>query len=95
MSEESRRINVTFPTQLVDELDALVPARKRSEVIAAATAEYVRKLKVVNVLRETAGVWSDEDHPELVTGEDVNRWLEDSRSQWRNAPPEVQETDNA
>lgn len=95
MNEESRRINVTFPVQLVDELDSLVPARKRSEVIAAATAEYVRKLKVVNILHETAGVWSEEDHPELATGEDVNRWLEENRSQWHNVPPEVQETDNA
>lgn len=90
---ESRRINVTLPTQLIDELDALVPARKRSEVIAKATAEYVRKLKVANVVRETAGVWEDEDHPELATLEDVNRWLEDNRAQWRTL--EAQEPDNA
>ena len=90
---ESRRINVTLPAQLIDELDALVPARERSEVIAKATAEYVRKLKVANVVRETAGVWAYEDHPEFATLEDVNRWLEDSRAQWRTS--EALEPDNA
>jgi hypothetical protein len=85
MSEESRRINVTFPTQLLDALDDLVPPRKRSEIIVEATAAYVRKLKLVRILRDTAGTWSDADHPELATPEDINRWLEDNRSQWHSA----------
>lgn len=35
------------------------------------------------VLKETAGAWSDEDHPELATLEDVDRWVEKIRLQWR------------
>ena len=54
MSEDTRRINVIFPVALLEELDALVPPRKRSEVIVQATADYMRKLKVLAVLKESA-----------------------------------------
>jgi Arc/MetJ-type ribon-helix-helix transcriptional regulator len=86
MAEDTRRINVTFPRQLLEELDAVVPTGKRSEVIVEATAAYLRRIKVLAALRETRGAWRDEDHPELVTPEDVNRWLASRRSSWRRVP---------
>jgi metal-responsive CopG/Arc/MetJ family transcriptional regulator len=70
-SEDTRRINVTLSTALLEELDSLVPAGKRSEVIAEATAAYLSRLKVLAALKETQGVWRAEDHPEMATPEDV------------------------
>jgi metal-responsive CopG/Arc/MetJ family transcriptional regulator len=70
-SEDTRRINVTLSTALLEELDGLVPAGKRSEVIAEATAAYLSRLKVLAALKETQGVWRAEDHPEMATPEDV------------------------
>ena len=86
MSEDTRRINVTFPAALLEELDDLVPSGKRSDVIVEATAAYLGRLKVLAALKETSGAWSAEDHPDLVTPEDVSRWLEKLRSPWRRVP---------
>ena len=86
MGENTRRINVIFPERLLQELDTLVPAGKRSEVIVEATAAYLARLKVLSALKATAGAWTTADHPELATPEDINRWLEELRSSWRRVP---------
>jgi hypothetical protein len=86
MAEETRSITVTFPRQLLEELDAVVPTGTRNDVIVEATAAYLRRINVLAALRETQGAWRDEDHPELVTPEDVNRWLASLRSSWRRVP---------
>ena len=80
MTEDTRRINVTLPTTLLEELDSLVPAGKRSQVIAKAVATYLSRLKVLAAIRETQGAWRDEDHPELATPEDVSAWVRALRS---------------
>jgi len=85
-----RRINVTFPAQLLKDLDELAPPRKRGQIIVAATSAYVRKLKLLAAIKETAGAWDDESHPELSTPEDIDRWLRQIRSTWRR-----EETSNA
>jgi hypothetical protein len=84
--EETQRINVTFPVRLLQDLDRLAPPRKRSQIIVAATAEYVRRLKLLTAIKETAGAWEDESHPELATPEDIDRWLHQVRSSWRREP---------
>jgi len=91
ISRETQRINVAFPMRLLEELDRLVPPRKRSQIIVAATADYVRKLKVLSAIKETAGAWDDESHPELSTSEDIDRWLRQVRSTWRSAPLEEEQ----
>lgn len=41
-----------------------------------------RKLKAA--LKASAGAWKAEDHPELATFEDVNRWIEEGRKVTRD-----------
>jgi len=84
--EETRRINVTFPEDLLRELDELAPPRKRSQIIVQATAEYVRKLKLLAAIKETSGAWDDASHPELATPEDIERWVRQMRGTWRREP---------
>ncbi len=86
MGEDTQRINVIFPTTLLEELDALLPPRKRSEVIVEATGHYLARLKVLAALKESAGAWKSAEHPELATPDDVNHWLETLRSSWRRVP---------
>ena len=81
--EETRRINVSFPVRLLEDLEKLAPPRKRSHIIVTATADYVHRLKLLSAIRETAGIWDDESHPELSTPEDIDRWLRRVRSTWR------------
>jgi len=66
----SRRINVTFPIEVLALVDALVPPRERNR-------ERLRR--VLTILREEGPVWRDEDHPELVTPEDIDRWVRQLR----------------
>jgi hypothetical protein len=79
----TKRIDVTFPVQLLEDLDKYAPPRKRNQVIVTATEGYVRKLKSLATLKETAGAWDDESHPELATPENIDRWLREIRSGWR------------
>ncbi len=85
---ETQRINVTFPVRLLKDLDSLAPPRKRSQIIVTATADYVRKLKLLAAIKETSGAWDDESHPELTTPEDIDGWLRQIRSTWRREPDE-------
>jgi len=82
----TRRINVTFPVWVLDDLDKVAPPRKRNQVIVTATADYIRRLKLLAVLKETAGAWDNESHPELAIPEDIDRWLRQIRSAWRREP---------
>jgi hypothetical protein len=83
---ETRRIIVTLPESLLGDLKRFVPARKRNQVIVAATEEALRKMKLLAALEETAGAWTDENHPGLTSPEDVDLWLRDVRSRWRTSP---------
>lgn len=64
------RINVNFPRPVLEDLRRLVPAKRRSEVIARATARELRRLKVVAVFAalENAPLWSAAAYPDLLDG---------------------------
>ncbi|MBN1935999.1 MAG: hypothetical protein JW934_15120 [Anaerolineae bacterium] len=86
--DKTQRINVTFPEHLLAELDRLVPLRKRSQVIVMATAEYVRRLKLLSAIQETAGAWDEASHPELATPADIDCWIGELRGVWRQQDAE-------
>ena len=86
MTAVSTQIEVMFPVDLLEDLDRLAPSGKRDAIIIAATAEYVRKIKTLRALKETAGAWSTESHPELATPEAIDHWLNDLRAEWRTEP---------
>jgi len=83
VSDNTRQITVTFPTQLLEELDSIVPAGKRNDVIVEATAVYLRRLNVLATLEQTSGAWRDGDHADLATTQDVTRWVNELRAPWR------------
>ena len=90
----TRRIDATFPVSVLDDLEKYVPLHKRNQVIVAATEAYVQKLKLLAVLKETAGAWDDASHPEMATPEDIDRWLHEIRSSWRREPLEPEVADD-
>jgi metal-responsive CopG/Arc/MetJ family transcriptional regulator len=49
-TEATRRINVTFPVSLLEELRRYVPRRKRSEFIAEATEKELKRVRLLKVL---------------------------------------------
>ena len=80
-AEDVERLNIRIPRELADDLKRLVPARKRSRLVVAATAEVVARLKQQEALREEK-IWSDESHPDLMSQEDINRYLSEMRASW-------------
>ncbi len=83
-TEGVERMNIRMPRALANELKRLVPARKRSQLIVAAAAEAVARLKQQEALREEK-IWSDESHPDLASQEDINRYLSEMRASWERA----------
>jgi Arc/MetJ-type ribon-helix-helix transcriptional regulator len=76
------KITVTLPKVLLARLREHVPARQRSRFILEALEERLALEEQVAALEETAGAWSDQNHPEMRTDEDIDRWLADLRSSW-------------
>ena len=75
-------MTVTFPRPLLQRLQERVPPRQRSAFIAEAVEEKLALEEQLAALEEAAGCWRDEDHPEMRTDEDMDRWLADLRRSW-------------
>jgi len=82
ITETRKRINVTFPVSLLEEFRRYVPRRERNEFIVKATEKELRRRRLLRALRNSAGAWSDENHPDLMTVEDVDRYVRRLRETW-------------
>ncbi len=69
-----RKMTVTFPEFLLKRLRERVPPRQRSAFIAAAVEEKLALEEQIKAIEEAAGAWKDENHPEMQTAADVERW---------------------
>ncbi|OQY18766.1 MAG: hypothetical protein DRI77_00125 [Chloroflexi bacterium] len=74
-----RRINVTFPVEVLKLVDAVVRPRERNQFIVQAAEEAARREQLRKALDASAGAWKLEDYPELATPEDVNHWIRQLR----------------
>ena len=74
-----RRINVTFPVEVLELVDSVTPPRERNRFIVQAAKEMARREQLRKALEVSAGAWKLEDHPELETPEDIDRWIRQLR----------------
>ena len=74
-----QKITVMLPEALLARLREHVPARQRSRFILEAIEERLALEEQIAALAETAGAWSDQNHPEMRTDEDIDHWLDDLR----------------
>ena len=83
-SGPSKRINVTFPATLLEELREYVPKRERNQFIVEATEKLLKRTRLKKVLESLRQepAWSDEDHPDLMTVEDVDNYVRRMRETW-------------
>lgn len=77
-----KRINVSFPESVLELLDKLVPPRERNSFIVEATQEALRRARLIEALQASAGAWSDENHPELMTNDDIDQYIRRLRESW-------------
>jgi hypothetical protein len=75
VAEPTTRINVALPDKLLRDLRELVPPRQRNQLIVDLLERELRHRRFLKAWDEAAGAWSDEDHPDLMTREDIDRFV--------------------
>lgn len=78
----TQKTTVVFPQSLLRRLQERVPLRQRSAFIVEAVEEKLALEEQLAAIEGAAGCWSDEDHPELKTDEDIDSWLSEIRRSW-------------
>jgi hypothetical protein len=81
---ETQKITVTLPRQLLKKLDAVVPPRKQSSFIVKAVQEQLAILEQAQAVDEAAGIWQDDDYPELGNDRKIDEWLAQLRQGWQH-----------
>ena len=76
---QAQKITVTLPRELIERLNDRVPSRQRSDFIANAIESQLAIEEQLAAVEETAGIWTEEKHPELKTEEDIDVWLRNLR----------------
>lgn len=64
----TKRAHVVISEDIVKEIDELVGERKRSRFISEAAKKEIERIKLLTAIKETSGIWKDEDHLELREG---------------------------
>jgi Arc/MetJ-type ribon-helix-helix transcriptional regulator len=65
---DAKRTHVVLAEQLVEDIDRLVGARRRSSFLAEAAEKELLRRRQIAALKSAAGAWKDADHPELKHG---------------------------
>lgn len=73
------RMNLYITKSLMDDLRKAVPARERTRFVEDILARELRRYKLKDALKKSFGAWKDEDHPDMMTGKDIDRWIEEGR----------------
>jgi hypothetical protein len=73
------RTNLLLPRELVDEVDRHAGPRGRSRYVAEALTERLRRDRLLEAVRQTAGAWRD--HPLFPTSDSVVEWVRERRSE--------------
>lgn len=74
----SRSTHVILPVDVVADIDKLVGKRGRSAFLAELARREIKLRRQRQALRESAGSWKSEDHPELAKG--AAAWVQQIRA---------------
>ena len=80
MANNRAKAHLVFPEDLLRSIDELVGKRKRSKFVAEAARKELRRIQLLQAIKEAAGAWKDEDHPELVK-KGTYRWVREQREE--------------
>jgi hypothetical protein len=74
-----RRAHVVLPEDLVEEIDRVVGARKRSAFLADLARRELKRRRLMEILARPDPIWKDDDHPELADG--AESWVRRLRAE--------------
>lgn len=72
------KAHLIFPEDLLQAIDKLAGKRGRSKFVVEATRKELKRIQFLEALREAAGSWKDENHPELKE-RGTYQWVRDQR----------------
>ncbi len=79
VSTGRRRAHVVLPRELIDQVDALVGPRKRSQFIQEAIEDKIGRRRRIEAFEQFAGSLKDVDIPGWETSESTAQWVHDLR----------------
>lgn len=82
MALHKAKAHLVFPEDLLQSIDKLVGKRKRSRFVVEAARKELKRIQFLQALREAAGSWKDENHPEL-KNKGTYQWVREQRQQDR------------
>lgn len=83
------RTNLLLPQDLLEEVDHFAGPRGRSRYVAEALRAKLRRDRLREVVKATAGVLDPADYPEWATSEMVVEWVRARRAERTDPGPEV------
>ena len=83
---DTQKVTISLPSQVVQRMNELIPARQRSRFIAETLTERLALEEQILALDESAGAWSDARHPDMQDDAAIDRWLTALRQSWTSAP---------
>lgn len=78
----TQKITISLPAALLQRLNEIVPARKRSSFIADALEKQLEIEEFQQALDESFGSWKEQDHADMLTGADIDAYIRESRQSW-------------
>jgi metal-responsive CopG/Arc/MetJ family transcriptional regulator len=79
---QKEKAHLVFPQDLLQSIDKLVGKRKRSKFVVEATRKELKRVQFLQALKEAAGTWKDENHPDLKE-KGTYQWVREQRQQDR------------
>jgi len=76
------RLEITIPMALFKELEANIPAEQRDRFFTDLLERELRRERLKRALKESAGAWKAEDHPELAEPDGVEKYVRRLRETW-------------
>ena len=75
-------LHVRLPARLIEELDSLCGPRSRSQVLAEALEEYLRRRRLPETIRRYKGSISPAERAIWSSTEAVDAWVRALRGEW-------------
>jgi metal-responsive CopG/Arc/MetJ family transcriptional regulator len=76
------RVHVVIPSELVEEVDALVGRRQRSRFITEAIEHVLAHERLKRAAEAVAGSLADVDIPGWESSEAAEKWVRSLREEW-------------
>lgn len=73
------RANITFPKDLLFEVDRLVGEGKRSAFLAESVREHLSKIKFAEAAKDSAGIFDPKHYPHFATPKKVRSYIRSYR----------------